>query len=138
MRQQRWQQMKRWMRKSCRKSRRKKNLIDHLLSTDGCLVGSRDGTGTRNRGSGASGADSVNQDGGRRSISSVELLLGGKFGGSEQLGQSALSRAMNARAHLKNLRQLVLGESYTTADGVSNSSQNLLDLVLGLDVVDWV
>jgi hypothetical protein len=38
--------------------------------------------------------------------------------------------------YLKNVRKLVLGEADTTANGLSDSGEDLLNLVLALDVVD--
>lgn len=39
-------------------------------------------------------------------------------------------------AHLENGRELVLGELDTAANGVSDSGEDLLNLVLALDVSD--
>lgn len=95
-----------------------------------------DGAGSGRLGVRAGRADS--DDDGRRdgSLGSLKLLLGGKLGRGQEL-ESALAQSVWVWTHLEDTRELLLGKLDTAADSVSDSGQDLLDLVLALNVSDY-
>lgn len=110
----------------------------HSHSVGRCNGSSRDGAGSSVVGIRASRADSSGECGGTGSLDLLVLLLWAELRGGQELKNVSLRYDSSSRVstHLKNLRKLLLGEADTAADGVSDSGENLLDLVLSLDVVD--
>jgi hypothetical protein len=98
----------------------------------------RDSAGSSVVGVRASRADSSGECGGTGSLDLLVLLLWAELRGGQKLRNVSLryGGSSGVSTHLENLRKLLLGEADTAADCVSDSGEDLLDLVLSLDVVD--